>query len=352
MSYTNSQAITVNSNAFLNTNGSITFILTGSGNFIPNSMFNGITSLTNITIPNTATTIGTSSFQGCSNLNSITMPNPNTITTVGSNAFSGVQNVFINTDIIPTAMFSGDVSLNTVNFSNNLTTIASNAFNGCTGLTYVNLNNINTINANAFSGCTNLINVVSYPTTLNLANATNVFAPVATTNATIYTNDPNANYLTAYFNTIINQTSFIPIDNSTNYRINNNSLSTTISLYGNTNDFSLSTVNQLFGIPQSTLNPATNPNVVSSSYVPNLPSSLNIQFLLYNMSGLPQYIQFFPNCNSKSSSGQGVTVAGYFSINNNICKIENNVMIGFTYLGYIFESQPETYINTFVNTLY
>ena len=49
-------------------------------------MFQGCAGLTNITIPNSVTSIGSNTFSGCCGLTNITIPN--SVTSIGSNAFS------------------------------------------------------------------------------------------------------------------------------------------------------------------------------------------------------------------------------------------------------------------------
>lgn len=54
---------------------------------IGNLAFNGCSSLTSITIPNSVRSIGASAFNNCSSLTSITIPN--SVTSIGSGAFVG-----------------------------------------------------------------------------------------------------------------------------------------------------------------------------------------------------------------------------------------------------------------------
>ena len=346
----NSNNITMvtNNNAFSGTNSAITITGSSTPTTIPANMFYGDLSLNSIDITSNITDISSNAFYGCSNLNYINMPNANTITTVGSSAFAGVQNVLLNTNIIPPSMFLNDASLNTVYFTNIVTDISSNAFNGCTGLKYINLNNVQMIRSFAFNGCNNLKNVVSYPTSLNLSNNTNVFALVTTTSASIYTNAPTTQYLSAYFTNIISPTKTDPSLNTIPHQYNTQSLYNIVSLYGNTNNISLNNTYQLYGIPQSIQSSALN-YVNPSNNTSNLQPGL--QYVIYNKSGLPQYIQFYPYCNCNISSGSsGASVNNVFSIANNICTIQPNCVICFIYVG-TNDTSSQGYITGYANNL-
>jgi hypothetical protein len=305
------------------------------------------TAITSVKIPNTVTSIGTSAFQLCYNLNMITMPSQNSITTVNTNAFTGVINVLINTDMIPPSMFLNDTSLNSVYFTNNVTCISANAFNGCTGLTYINLNNVNNIGENAFNGCNSLKKVVSYPTSLTLAN--NVFSSVNNTSATIYTNEKITTNLNPYFKTIISPTNNIPYVNTIPHTVNNQSLYNVVSLYGNTYNISSSVQNVNYGIPQTTNSSGLNYINLSNTNSTLLPG---LQYVIYNKSGVSQYIQFYPYCNCTNSSGStGASVTNVFSISNNICTIQPNCVICFIYVGKTDFSSYEGYITGYAHNI-
>ena len=79
--------------------------------------FSRCTSLANITIPNSVTSIGDYAFYGCSSLTSITIPD--SVTTIGKNAFFGCS------------------SLTSVTIPGSVTSIGLQAFRSCTLLTSV-----------------------------------------------------------------------------------------------------------------------------------------------------------------------------------------------------------------------
>ncbi len=142
--------------------------------------------LTSITIPNSVTTIGYGAFADCSNLTEITIPNsvttidfhafsncsslteitiPNSVTTIGNYAFYGCS---ILTEItIPDSVttigggaFSGCSSLSKVTIGNSVTTIDYSAFLGCSSLTNITIpNSVTTIGNYAFYGCSSLTEI-------------------------------------------------------------------------------------------------------------------------------------------------------------------------------------------------
>ena len=97
----------------------------------------------NVTFNNIAckvTSIGSSAFYNCYDLNSVTIPN--SVTSIGANAFYGCS------------------GLTSVTFPASVTSIGYNAFHGCSGLTSVTIPaNVTSIGGNAFSGCSSLTSV-------------------------------------------------------------------------------------------------------------------------------------------------------------------------------------------------
>jgi hypothetical protein len=94
---------------------------------IGGSAFSNCSSLTSITIPNSVTSIGNSAFSGCSSLTSITIPN--SVTSIGGYAFSGCSELTSITipesvTTLPTALAYNCLSLKNVIISGNITTIS------------------------------------------------------------------------------------------------------------------------------------------------------------------------------------------------------------------------------------
>ena len=108
---------------------------------IGNNTFQGCSGLTSLTIPNSVTSIGDGAFQGCSGLTSLTIPN--TVTSIGNYAFYGCS------------------GLTSLTIPNSVISIGDYAFSGCTGLTSLTIpNSVISIGDYAFSGCTGLTSIV------------------------------------------------------------------------------------------------------------------------------------------------------------------------------------------------
>ena len=103
--------------------------------------FEGCTSLTNITIPNSVTSIGLDTFRGCKNLKSVTIPN-------------GVKSINKST-------FSNCTSLASVTIPNGVTYIYDYAFHGCTSLKSITIpNGVTYIGNDVFLGCRDLTEII------------------------------------------------------------------------------------------------------------------------------------------------------------------------------------------------
>lgn len=101
--------------------------------------FSNASSLNNFTFSNTITSIGANSFDSCTSLPSITLPNN---VTLGADAFFGCS------------------ALNTLTFGSTVGNIPLNCFRSCSSLTNVTIpSGPTSIGSNAFRNCSNLINI-------------------------------------------------------------------------------------------------------------------------------------------------------------------------------------------------
>ena len=124
--------------------------------------------VTDLTIPNSITSIGNYAFYGCTGLKSITIPK--SITSIGNYAFygcTGLKSVEFNAENCTYMgsssypVFRGCNALSTVTIGENVKNIPSYAFYGCTGLTSITIpNSVTSIGESAFYGCTRLTSVV------------------------------------------------------------------------------------------------------------------------------------------------------------------------------------------------
>ena len=164
----------------------ISYTIPDSVTSIGSSSFYECTSLTSVTIPDGVTSIGSNAFSWCSSLESITIPD--SVTNIGVFAFGrcssltsitipdGVTNIGYGTFdycwslksiTIPDSVISIDenafyycASLKTVAIGNGVTSIGASAFGSCESLTSITIpDSVTSIGSYAFSGCDSLISV-------------------------------------------------------------------------------------------------------------------------------------------------------------------------------------------------
>ncbi|MBQ8283185.1 MAG: leucine-rich repeat domain-containing protein [Paraprevotella sp.] len=131
---------------------------------IPANLCSGMSNLTNITIPNSVTSIGDEAFYDCYRLTDITIPN--SVTTIGNDAFKNTLwyrnqpdgEIYVGSCFYK---YKGTMPQNsTINIKEGTTCISSSAFSGCTGLTDITIpESVTSIGDEAFSGCTELTNI-------------------------------------------------------------------------------------------------------------------------------------------------------------------------------------------------
>jgi uncharacterized repeat protein (TIGR02543 family) len=125
--------------------------------------FYNCSGLSAVTIPNSVTSIGNSAFYNCSNIPSITI-NPR-VTSIGYQAFIGCSRLstvnfnatncnFYSTSTASDNPFYNLSSITTLNIGANVTKIPWAAFCNCSGITSINIpNSVTNLGASAFEGC-------------------------------------------------------------------------------------------------------------------------------------------------------------------------------------------------------
>ena len=126
-------------------------------------LYLGEDEITNLVIPNSITSIRTSSFYGCSGLTSVTIPN--SVTSIGDYAFyncSGLTSITIGNGVtsIGNNAFYGCSNLTSVTIPNSVTSIGNQAFYNCSGLTSVSIpSSVTSIENSVFNYCSSLTSV-------------------------------------------------------------------------------------------------------------------------------------------------------------------------------------------------
>ncbi len=147
---------------------------------IGSSAFEGCRGLTSITIPDSVKSIGSSAFSGCTNIETATIPtlaigyipkgNLKTViitsgASIGDHAFyncSGLTSVTIGNGVtsIGEYAFSSCSGLTSITIPDSVKSIGSFAFYNCSGLTSITIgNSVTSIGGSAFEGCNRLTSI-------------------------------------------------------------------------------------------------------------------------------------------------------------------------------------------------
>ena len=165
----------IGTRAFYDCTGLASVIIPNSVTSIASIAFHGCTGLTSVTIGNSVTSIGMFAFEGCTGLTSVHISDIAAwcaISFGGSNAnpLYYAHNLYLNeklvTDlVIPNSVtsigssaFANCSGLTSVTIGNSVTNIGSDAFSGCSGLTSVTIpNSVTSIGSQAFIGVLNIV---------------------------------------------------------------------------------------------------------------------------------------------------------------------------------------------------
>lgn len=134
--------------------------LAGSLTSIPGAMFSGCSNLTSVSIPSGVTSIGGSAFEDCRKLTSINIPTG--VTSIGQSAFkncSGLSAIELPKGLasIEALTFAGCTGLRSIKIPGKVNSIGNGAFGSCTGLTSINIpSSVTSIGDFAFAACSNL----------------------------------------------------------------------------------------------------------------------------------------------------------------------------------------------------
>ncbi|MGN0812486.1 MAG: leucine-rich repeat protein [Candidatus Coproplasma sp.] len=139
--------------------------VTVTGGNILYGAFYGCSGLTNVTIGNNVTSIGSKSFFRCNSLNSVTIGDG--VTKIDSDAFyycSSLTNVMIGEDSkltsIGNSAFYNCSSITNITIPDSVISIGSSSFSGCSNMTSITIgNSVTSIGDSAFYNCSSITNI-------------------------------------------------------------------------------------------------------------------------------------------------------------------------------------------------
>ena len=159
-----SSVTSIGDSAFSDCRSLSEIVIPSSVTSIGDSAFYGCRSLSAIVIPSSVTSIGNSAFYGCSSLSEIVIPS--SVTGIGDRTFSCCPS--LSAIVIPSSVtsigdsaFSGCDSLSAIVIPSSVTSIGNVAFAGCRSLSEIVIpSSVTSIGKCAFSGCDSLSEIV------------------------------------------------------------------------------------------------------------------------------------------------------------------------------------------------
>ncbi len=150
--------------AFLYCSSLSEIVIPSSVTSIGDSAFSSCDSLSEIVIPSSVTSIGDSAFYGCYSLSEIVIPS--SVTSIGDGAFSSCDS--LSEIVIPSSVisvgygaFSFCSSLSEIVIPSSITSIGKGVFSGCSSLSEIVIPScVTSIGDSAFSGCNSLSKIV------------------------------------------------------------------------------------------------------------------------------------------------------------------------------------------------
>ena len=139
-------------------------VIPSSVTSIGDSAFSSCDSLSEIVIPSSVTSIGDGAFSSCDSLSEIVIPS--SVTSVGYGAFSfcnSLSEIVIPSSVtsIGKGVFSGCCSLSEIVIPSSVTSIGDSAFSGCDSLSEIVIpSSVTSIGKGVFSGCSSLSEIV------------------------------------------------------------------------------------------------------------------------------------------------------------------------------------------------
>ena len=127
------------------------------------SCFNGCSGLTSITIPSSVTSLGNYCFSDCSGLKSITIPS--SVTSLGRYCFcdcSGLTSIIIPSSVtsLGESCFEGCSGLTSITIPSSVTSLDNHCFDGCRGLTSITIpSSVTSLGGYCFDGCDGLTSI-------------------------------------------------------------------------------------------------------------------------------------------------------------------------------------------------